>query len=239
MDVPETVSAALADRPIEGKRCLEAGAGVGNTTAGLLAAGAGDVLAVTNDHEHALTVRERIGAEHPNRVQTVESDLRTVPLPDDSVAVITAHALCNVVPTTELALIASELTRIAAPGAQLIVDDYAPLPADAALRDLFAIENAATELATGQPALTFYPVAFLRGVFEAQGWTFDRRTTLLDPVPWTEQHVDAHLTAVRDTAARIDPDLGDRLTTEAERLAGEIGSESAGEMYSLAFRLAE
>ncbi|MFD1527074.1 SAM-dependent methyltransferase, partial [Halolamina salina] len=30
MEVPDSVSTALADRDIAGKRCLEAGAGVGN-----------------------------------------------------------------------------------------------------------------------------------------------------------------------------------------------------------------
>jgi len=40
VDVPSTVSAALEDRPVEGAVCLEAGAGVGNATAGLLARGA-------------------------------------------------------------------------------------------------------------------------------------------------------------------------------------------------------
>lgn len=235
MDVPETVQTALDDQLIDGRRCLEAGAGVGNMTGGLLAAGAGTVLAVTNDRDHAETVRGRVGGD--KRVRPVEADLRSIPLPDDTVDVITAHALYNVVPTTDLAAITAELTRVAAPGAQLIVDDYAPLPEDAAMADLFAVENAATELADGRPALTFYPAAVLRGVFERDGWEYERRKTLLDPVPWTQSHVESHTAVVRDAAARIEGAVGDRLAARADRIAAEIGSESAGEMYSLAFEL--
>mgnify|MGYP000247659350 CR=1 FL=1 len=239
MDVPETVKMALADRPVAGRCCLEAGAGAGNAAAGLLDAGAESVVAVTNDREHAKTVRERVEADHPDRVGTVEADLRSIPLPDDSVAVVTAHALFNVVPTTDLDVIASEITRVAASGAHLLVDDYAPLPDGAAIRDLFALENAARELVDTRPTLTFYPEDVLRGVFETRGWEFDRRKTLLDPVPWTESHVAAHADTVRDAATRIDGDLRDALVSRADSLATEIGSESAGEMYSLAFQLPE
>ena len=237
MDVPDTVETALADRPVEGAVCLDAGAGVGNTTAGLLAAGARQVYAVTDDREHAETVRNRVGRAQLDRVVTVEADLRTTPLSDDSVDVVAAHALFNVVPTATFPEITAELTRVAAPGAHLVVDDYDPLPDDAAMRDLFAIENAAAELAGGEAPLTFYPAAMIRRNFVGEGWTFDRERTLLDPVPWTENHVDAHADVARDAAARLRPELGDPLMAEVESVADAIGSESAGRMYSLAFRL--
>ncbi|WP_181686601.1 class I SAM-dependent methyltransferase [Halorhabdus salina] len=234
MAVPETVATALDDRAVAGKRCLEAGAGAGSATLGLLSEGAREVFAVTNDREHAETVRERVGGD--GRVCTLEADLREVPLPDDTFEVVTAHALFNVVTTAELPAIADELTRVAAPGAQLVVDDYAPLPESAAMADLFALENAAGELATGRQPLTFYPASLLRSVFESHGWTFERRRTLLDPVPWTDSHVQTHADVAREAAASLDGDLGDALTAEADRLVETIGSESAGEMYSLAFR---
>ncbi|PSP48349.1 SAM-dependent methyltransferase [Halobacteriales archaeon QH_1_68_42] len=232
MDVPETVRTALEDRSVEGAVCLEAGAGTGNTTAGLLEAGASRVYAVTDDPEHARTARRRVrdlpAAEGTtesatDRVAVLQGDLRATPLPDGSVEFVTAHGLFNVVPTAFLAGIAAELTRVAAPGASLVVDDYDPLPADAAVRDLFAVENAAAELAGGDPALTFYPAALLRRVFAGYGWTFERERTLLDPVPWTESHVAAHADVARESAAELPPELGD---------------PSVGRMYSLAFRLA-
>lgn len=247
MDVPRTVTTALADRPIEGAVCLEAGAGVGNTTAGLLENGATQVYAVTNDRDHARTTRERVRefqsvddqGRNDGQFHVLEADLRSIPLPDDSVEIITTHGLFNVVPTTDLDAVLGELTRVAASGCHLVVDDYEPLPEDAAVRDLFALENAAAELADGRPLLTFYPAAVLRRLLAGYGWQFDRRRTLLDPVPWTESHVAAHAETVRSHASELPPDQGGVLIERADDLAEAIGSESAGEMYGLAMRLSE
>lgn len=246
-EIPTTVTAALADRPVADAVCLEAGAGVGNTTAGLLAAGARRVYAVTNDGEHAVTVRDRVArdAAEPRahdwseRTAVLEADLRAPPLATDSVDVVTAHGLFNVLPPSSLDSVLTELTRVAAPGCHLVVDDYEPLPESAAVADLFAVENAATELARNRPALTFYPASFLRRLLVGSGWEFERKRTLLDPVPWTASHVRAHTAATRTAAATIPGESGEQLTTTVERLAAEIGSESVGEMYSLAFRLPE
>lgn len=237
MDVPETVRTALDDRPVAGKTCLEAGAGVGNATAGLLAAGADQVYAVTNDSDHAETVRERVGRDAAERAAVVEADLREIPLPADTVEVITAHGLFNVIPPASLPAVAAELTRVAAPGCHLVVDDYEPPPDDAPVRDLFAVENAAAELADGRPALTFYPADALRRLFAGYGWGFDRERTLLDPVPWTGSHVDAHAEAARESASALPDELGDPLSAEADRLADRIGGESVGAMYSVAMQL--
>lgn len=258
MDVPRTVATALEDRPVAGKRCLEAGAGAGNATAGLLANGAERVYAVTNDGDHARTTRRRVGAGGDgggdtdsdgngdsdgdngavgDRLAVLEADLRSVPLPDDSVDLITAHGLCNVLEPAALSAVAEELSRVAAPGAGLVVDDYDPLPDGAAVRELFAVENAASELARGRPALTFYPAAFLRRLFAGHGWEFERERTLLEPVPWTESHVSAHADRAASMAAEYPGDAGGALSATARRLASEIGSESVGRMYGLAFRL--
>ena len=261
MDVPHTVTTALEDRPIEGTVCLEAGAGAGNTTAGLLASGAARVYAVTNERKHAKSTLERIrsrderddggndnGTDAPplrarDRLAVLEADLRAIPLPDDSVEIITAHGLFNVVPPTDLDALVGELTRVAAPGCHLVVDDYEPPPNDAAVRDLFALENAAAELAEGRPMLTFYPSAVLRRLFVGSGWAFDRRRTLLDPVPWTEAHLAAHADVVRELvdalSANEDSAFAEPLRERADALADAIGSESVGEMYSLAFRRPE
>lgn len=236
MDVPTTVTAALDDRPVEGATCLEAGAGVGNATAGLLANGAGRVYAVTNDRDHATAVRERIGRAEADRTAVIEADLADTPLATDSVDVVTAHGLFNVLPPATLPAVVEELTRVARPGCHLVVDDYDPLPDDAAVSDLFAVENAAAELTTGRPALTFYPSAVLRRLFAGYGWEFERERTLLDPVPWTASHVEAHANAARSRAAEATPELRDSLLAEIDRLVETIGSESAGTMYSVAMR---
>jgi SAM-dependent methyltransferase len=269
MDVPTTVSAALEDRPVSGRVCLEAGAGVGNTTAGLLAAGAERVYAVTNDRRDATAVRDRVlrpaagapahgdvrrdvpagndsasepertndAANEPERTAVLEADVRALPLATDSIELITAHGLFNLLPPASLAAVTTEFRRVAAPGCHLIVDDYAPLPVDAAVRDLFAVENAASELACGRAALTFYPASVLRGLFEGCGWTFDRELTLLDPVPWTARHLAAHADVASELASALPSALGDPLRDEAASLRDSIGAESAGTMYSIALRL--
>lgn len=237
MDVPRTVTAALADRPVTGAVCLEAGAGAGNATAGLLAAGAGRIYAVTNDGEHADAVRGRVGRDEADRVAVLEADLRTLPMAADSVEVITAHGLCNVLDPSSLGAVVEEVTRVAAPGCHLVVDDYEPPPDGAAVRELFAVENAAAELAENRPALTFYPAAVLRRLLVGYGWEFDRERTLLEPVPWTASHIEAHSDATRSAASKLSDELGEHLSAEAERLATAIGDESIGRMYSIALRL--
>lgn len=239
MDVPETVKTALSDRPVSGRVCLEAGAGVGNTTAGLLEAEAARVYAVTNDREHTRTVRDRVGSANADRVAVLEADLRCLPLATDSVELITAHGLFNVLPPASLETVAAELTRVASPTCHLVIDDYEPIPADAAVRDLFALENAATELATGRPAVTFYPSMVLQRLFVGYGWTADRERTLLDPVPWTTNHLEAHTDVTRTMASKVADELGVPLTATADRLLKTIGSESVGEMYSIALQLPE
>ncbi|ELZ55362.1 MULTISPECIES: class I SAM-dependent methyltransferase [unclassified Haloferax] len=241
MDVPTTVTAALDDRPVRGAVCLEAGAGTGNATAGLLDAGAKRVYAVTNDPEHATLVRDRVAPSPTDRARTavLEADVRSLPLPDDSVEVVTAHGLFNLVGPESPAAVARELTRVAAPGCHLVVDDYEPLPDDAAIRELFALENAASQLARGRPALTFYPADALGALFSGYGWRVDRELTLLDPVPWSESHVEAHASVATSFAADVPDPVGGTLAAEVERVADAVESESAGEMYSVAMRLSD
>lgn len=237
MDVPNTVTQALSDREVAGKTCLEAGAGVGNATAGLLDAGAEHVYAVTNDRHDAEGVRDRLGDDE--RVTLLEADLRAVPLPDDAVDFVTAHALFNVLPNDAATAIAQELGRVAAPGAELIVDDYDPMPPDSPVRQLFAVENAAAELANARPALTFYPAEGLRRLFAGDGWEPVRERAILEPVPWSEGHLTAHVAEVRGYAQQLPDPLGQPLIAEAERLAKTTVSRDEGRMYSLAFRRTE
>ncbi|WP_396612165.1 class I SAM-dependent methyltransferase [Haloferax sp. S1W] len=240
MDVPTTVTTALEDRPVEGAVCLEAGAGVGNTTAGLLADGASRVYAVTNDRDDAVAVRKRvddaIADTEPDRTAVLEADVRSLPLAPNSVDIITAHGLFNLLEPPTLDSVATELTRVAAPGCHLVVDDYDPLPEGAAVRELFALENAASELVDGRPALTFYPGGALRRLFDGYGWTFDRTRTLLDPVPWTESHIEAHASVTRSLLADLPGELGEPLRSAVDDCADRLDPESVGEMYSLALR---
>lgn len=228
--IPDTVRNALADVPVAGATALEAGAGVGNGTAGLLAAGAEAVYSVTDDADHAATVRDRCPA-----ATVLRADLGAIPLPDDSVDVVLAHGLFNVLSNETATAVAAELTRVVAPGGWLVVDDYDPHPPDSRIRQLYAVENALTELAEARPAYVFHPSAELRTLFEGHGWTHERTKPLLEPVPWTREHMDAHVDAARRTAAAVPDEIADPLLERAERLAVE-GEDSAGRMYSLAVR---
>ena len=236
MDPPATVLEALADREVENRRVLEAGAGVGNGTAGLLDAGARSVFAITNERDHARTVRDRPDPAGRVRTAVLEADLRAIPLPDDTVDLVFAHALLGVVEPAALPGIVSELTRVATPSASLVVDEYEPIPRRAPLRRLFAVENAAAELATGRPALSFYPAALVRRIFAGYGWEVERERTLLDPVPWDERLLAEHLDVIRGFRPDLPAPIGGALVEEAARLVDEIGAIETGEMYSVAFR---
>jgi hypothetical protein len=279
-EVPGTVRATLSGVPVAGAVCLEAGAGAGGATVGLLAAGAEHVVAVTNDAEDAVVARDRAVAferqlqargrtrgshaddggraaastatdhDHtveadvgagteagPDRASVVCGDLRSIPLPADSVDLITAHALCNVLEPADLLEIAAELTRVAAPDAWLVVDDYAPSAAGGAAADLFAVENAAAHLADGRAAYTFYPAAMLERVFAGEGWVLTEERTLLEPVPWSPELLDAHRDVVRASAARLCAPLADSLVDRAERIRAAVdGPVECGRMYGLQFR---
>ncbi|MFB6082191.1 MAG: methyltransferase domain-containing protein [Halanaeroarchaeum sp.] len=228
--IPDTVTDALGDVPVEGARALEAGAGVGNGTAGLLAAGAETVYSVTDEPDHARTVRDRCPS-----ATVLEADLGAVPLPDDTVDVVLAHGLFNVLPNETATAVAAELTRVAAPGGWLVVDDYDPHPPDSRIRQLIAVENALAELATSRPAYVFYPAGELRTLFEGHGWAHERTATLLQPVPWTTEHLRAHRDAARRVATSLPNEVADPLLRRATQLA-ENGDILTGRMYSLAFR---
>lgn len=235
MKLPRTVLTALADQPVDGRRCLEAGAGVGAMSEALLDAGAQLVYAVTNERKDAVTTRRRVEAH--DRLEPLEADLRALPLPPSSVDLITAHGLCNLLDPMELEAVTTEFNRIARPDCRLVVDDYDPLPREAEIRRLFAIENAAAALANGESALTFYPSSVLKRQFSDLGWTFDRELTLLEPVPWTHDHLAAHAGVVEQLAAEIASPLDDQLCSRARQLVSAIEQEDAGRMYSLAFSL--
>jgi len=89
-------------------------------------------------------------------------------------------------------------------------------------------------LARGRPALTFYPAAALRRLFAGYGWTFERERTLLDPVPWTESHLDAHAGAARAATTGVTGPVAESLESLIDRVEERVDPASVGEMYSVA-----
>jgi SAM-dependent methyltransferase len=233
MDEDSTVAPALESVPVAGAECLEAGAGAGNTSAALAERGAAQVYAVTNDPEHTDGVADRFADECT--VAPIRTDLRSVPLPPDAVDVTTAHALFGVLRPAVASAVVDELTRVTAPGGHLVVVDYDPIQDDR-VQELFALENAASLLADGEPALAFYPESHLQALFSSVGWTLLDAGTALEPVPWTAELLDAHAEIARSKfeAAGADEQFNERVRTVRERAGEEIKS---GRMYYQTFRL--
>lgn len=229
-----TVDSALAEVPVENSCCLEAGAGVGNTSAALLERDASVVYAVTNDSEHATAVHERFDSE--SRLVPVISDLQATPLSDSSVDVVTAHALLNVLTPSALDQIVTEMTRVTREGGYLVIVDYDPVPNDQ-IRELFAVENAISELTQTRPALVFHPEKLVKRVFTATGWNCIETGTALDPVPWTGELLDAHVDVIERQLEELPDNLAGPLrehTYEVREYAGE--GAKTGSMYYHTFQ---
>ncbi|MFB6103590.1 MAG: methyltransferase domain-containing protein [Halobacteriaceae archaeon] len=232
--LPETVTTAIEDVPVGGATCLDAGAGTGNMALALAAAGADQVVTVTDDREHATGVRERVAGDP---VDVLEADLRATPVRDGVAEVVTAHALFNVLEPAAAHEVVGELARIAGAEAHLVVVDYAPLP-EGVVADLFALENAVATLRDGVPAYTFYPSAMLAAVFGAHGFEHVGTETLLDPVPWSRELLAEHADLAREGAATLDEPLGPALEAEVAAVEARIpeGGVDAGQYYALRFR---
>ena len=231
-----TVAPALDVLPVADSVCLEAGAGAGNTSAAILKRDPAVVYAVTDDPSHAATVRDRFESEP--RLRPLRADLRATPLPAASVDIVTAHALMNVLTPAAVSAIAGELTRVTRDDGYLVIVDYEPVPDDR-VRELFAVENAVAELTTAQPALVFYPPALLRRVFTTAGWRLLETGTTLQPVPWTEELLDAHLELIEDHLAELPAPLADALGAYAHQVRGRIdGGVETGAMYYHVFECA-
>jgi hypothetical protein len=116
-----------------------------------------------------------------------------------------------------------------------VIDDYAPHQPDSRIRQLYAIENALTELTDARPAYVFYPSKELRALFGGYGWNHEETTDLLRPVPWTQEHMRAHVDAARQAATDMANEIADPLLSRAEQLADE-GDDPTSRMYSLVLR---
>lgn len=228
---------ALTDVPIENSRCLEAGAGAGNTSAALLDRDPVVVYAVTNYPDHVRDVQERFDTDP--RLDPVLADLRKTPLPADSVDVVTAHALFNLLTPAALDRVVTELSRVTREGGFLVVVDYDPIPDDR-VRELFAVENAVAELTDDRPALVFHPRELVERIFTAAGWDCLETGTALEPVPWTGELLDAHVEVIEDHLDRLPDDLAGPLREHTRRVRERAGDGlETGAMYYHIFELNE
>jgi ubiquinone/menaquinone biosynthesis C-methylase UbiE len=242
-DITTSIQKAMNDVRVEGLVCLEAGTGAGNTTCYLAARGAGLVYSVSNEQEHLDYARNRLSDEDARRVEFVKADLRKLDfLSERTIDLITAHMLINVLPPVDLFLVFKELSRVAKENALLLVNDYEPLSSHCAGRshlaeELFRIENAASYLIRGEPALAWYPSGYVTDLLRLLEWEVESVKSLYDRTPWEKELLQEHVDDIKEMSLRVD-DEGTRkaLIQRALDILDQIGDDEviyAGSIYSV------
>jgi len=105
-------------------------------------------------------------------------------------------------------------------------------------RALFDDGNAVSELLGTGPTYIPYPASHLRGLFETAGWGHTETTTLLDPVSWTAELLDAHAEIASDRAGSLPDLLTSVLRTHIECVQAGTGERGDTEWtYSVRLEL--
>ena len=231
---------------VKGLICLEAGTGAGNMTRWLAKKGAKLVYSISNNQEHLEYARRRLPKKYIKNVKFIKADLRRLDfLGERTIDLITAHMLVNVVTHVDLFLIFKELTRVAKNKALMVVNDYNPLSSYQTERsylveELFRIENAASYLANGEPALVWYPSEYIAGLLELLGWEIETMELMYDKTPWERELLEEHLEVIEEECKKIDDEnLRKSLLHQAHKLLDQIGEDEtiyAGTIYSIIAR---
>ncbi|HOC52522.1 MAG TPA: class I SAM-dependent methyltransferase [Caldisericia bacterium] len=157
----------MNDISIKGLICLDAGTGTGGMTRYLVRKGAKFVYSVSNNEEYLDYARSNCSTNELRKIKFINTDLSDLNfLSVESVNLITAHMLINLVSPIKLFLIFKELTRAARKGCLLIIIDYNPfftyqMDRSYLIEELFRIENAIHYLVEGEPAMIWYPSEYI------------------------------------------------------------------------------
>jgi len=236
----------MKDVNVEGSICLEAGTGAGNMTRYLVQRGAKLVYSISNNQEHLDYARSKLSDEEAKRVRFINADLRRLNfLSDNTIDLITAHMLINVVPAVELFLIFKELTRVAKKGALIVINDYNPLSSYITKRsrlveELFRIENAISYLVEGKPALVWYPSEYITDLLQLSGWKLESVRLLYHKTPWERELLQEHLEVIKETCIKLnDENTRKNFLQQALEILNKIGEKEviyAGSIYSIKMR---
>jgi len=236
----------MKDVNVEGSICLEAGTGAGNMTRYLVKRGAKLVYSISNNQEHLDYARSKLSDEAAKRVRFINADLRRLNfLSDNTIDLITAHMLINVVPAVELFLIFKELTRVAKKGALIVINDYNPLSSYITERshlveELFRIENAISYLVEGKPALVWYPSEYITDLLQLSGWKLESVRLLYHKTPWERELLQEHLEVIKETCIKLnDKNTRKNFLQQALEILNKIGEKEviyAGSIYSIKMR---
>ena len=231
---------------VNGLICLEAGTGAGNMIRWLAKRGAKLVYSISDNQEHLEYARRKLPKKYIKNVKFIKADLRRLDfLGERTIDLITAHMLVNVVTHVDLFLIFKELTRVAKSKALMVVNDYNPLSSYQTERsylveELFRIENAASYLANGEPALVWYPSEYIAGLLELLGWEIETMELMYDKTPWERELLEEHLEVIEEECKKIDDEnLRKSLLHQAHKLLDQIGEDEtiyAGTIYSIIAR---
>jgi ubiquinone/menaquinone biosynthesis C-methylase UbiE len=226
--------------------CLEAGTGAGNMTRYLLKKGSKLVYSISNNQEHLDYARKRLSDEEAKRVKFINADLRKLNfLSDETIDLITAHMLINVVPPVDLFQIFKELSRVAKKGTLMVVNDYNPLSSYQTKRSLlveklFKIENAIYYMVEGEPALVWYPSEYITDLLQLLNWKVESVKLLYHKTPWEKELLREHLEVIKETCIKInDENVRENFLHQALEIFNKIGDDEviyAGSIYSIKMR---
>jgi len=234
---------------ITGLTCLEAGTGAGNMTRWLAKKGAKVVYSISNNLEHLDYARRRLPKKYIKNVKFIKADLRKLDfLEEETIDLITAHMLINVVTPVDLFFIFKELTRVAKNKALMVVNDYNPLCSYQTERshlveELFRIENAVSYLANDEPALIWYPSEYIIELLELLGWEIETMELMYDKTPWGKELLKEHLEVIENECKKLrNENLRKNLLHQAKEILNQVDEDEtvyAGTIYSIIARRAK
>ncbi|MEO0127269.1 MAG: class I SAM-dependent methyltransferase [candidate division WOR-3 bacterium] len=203
------IEKSMKDIGVNGLVCLEAGTGAGNMTRYLVKNGAKLVYSISNNEEHLEYARKRLSDKEAERVKFIKADLCNLSIiPSETVDLVTAHMLINVVPPTEILLIFRELTRVTKINGLIVINDYNPLSSYMGKRsylveELFKIENALNYLIESKPALVWYPAEYIIQLLKLLGWVLEDMELVYKKTPWEKDLLKEHVEVIEGLCTKV------------------------------------
>lgn len=203
------IQKSMKNIAVNGFVCLEAGTGAGNMTRYLVKRGAKLVYSISNNEEHLEYARKRLSNKEAERVRFIKADLCNLNIiPSETVDLVTAHMLINVVPPTDILLIFQELTRVTKRKGLIVINDYNPLSSYRGKRsylveELFKIENSLHYLIEGKPALIWYPAEYIIQLLKLLGLTLEDSELIYKKTPWEKDLLKEHVEVIEGLCKKL------------------------------------
>lgn len=236
----------MDDVPIEGLICLDAGTGTGSLTRYLVKRGARLVYSISNNPEHLDYARSKCSTKELRKIRFINADLSCLNfLSVETVDLVTAHMLINLVTPVKLFSIFRELTRVARKNSLLIIIDYNPLytyqtDRSYLVEELFRIENAIHYLVKGEPALIWYPSEYIVDFLQLLGWMPECIKLIYSKTPWEKELLQEHIDVIKEICTKVNhKGIREDFLRNAVEIFNKIGDEEviyAGSIYGIKMR---